>query len=285
MEPQDTHFQLMAHGRKLNLREPVVMGILNITPDSFYDGGRYDNPDAALAHTERMLIEGAKIIDIGAFSSRPGSIAPSLEEEWQRLAHILPVLRKRFPQTWLSIDTYRAEIVRRAAAEGVDLINDISAGSVDDEMLSAVIAAGLPYILMHMQGTPDTMQQNPNYADVVAEVSNWFDTQVEALQKQGCTQLILDPGFGFGKTVEHNYSLLTALPQFLAKGFPVLVGISRKSMITKLLNIKKEAALNAGTVLHTYALMKGAHIIRTHDVREAVEVIAISEYIHSLQVQ
>jgi dihydropteroate synthase len=277
MKPEDTHFQLTANGRMLSLARPAVMGILNLTPDSFFDGGRYTAEDAALAQTERMIEEGAAIIDLGAVSTRPGSVAPDEAEEWKRIAAVLPQLRKRFPETWFSVDTYRAGIAERAAAEGIDLINDISGGVLDAGLLSAVAESKLPYILMHMQGTPQTMQQEPHYTNVVEEVSHWFDNKLAELKAQGISQIILDPGFGFGKTVEHNYQLLAALPEFVKKGFPLLAGISRKSMLTKLLGIKKEEALNATTAANTHALLLGANILRVHDVKEAVEVVRIHE--------
>jgi dihydropteroate synthase len=280
MKDQDTHFPLMANGRTLDLHEPVVMGILNITPDSFYDGGKYNDLDTALAQTEKMISEGACIIDIGAVSSRPGSIAPDLEEEWKRLSDILPEIRKRFPDVWLSVDTYRSEIVHRSAAEGIDIVNDISGGKLDNDLLTVVAETHLPYILMHMQGTPATMQQEPFYRNVVAEVMYWFDERISVLRKMGCNQFILDPGFGFGKTVKHNYQLLSHLDQIVAKGFPVLAGLSRKSMLTKLLNIKEEQSLNATSIANTYALVKGAKILRVHDVREAVEAIKIIHHMH-----
>jgi dihydropteroate synthase len=276
-KPEDTHFKLTANGRTLSLQKPVVMGILNLTPDSFYDGGRYTTADSALAQTERMVAEGAAIIDLGAVSTRPGSEAPDEAEEWRRIYEVLPILRRRFPQIWLSADTYRASVVQKAAAEGIDMINDISGGGLDDALVQAVAHTKLPYILMHMQGTPATMQQQPHYTNVVAEVSSWFDQKIAALQAQGVSQLVLDPGFGFGKTVEHNFRLLAALPQFAQKGFPLLAGISRKSMVTKLLGIKKEEALNATTAANTHALTGGAHILRVHDVKEAIQAVEIFE--------
>ncbi|MCU0432841.1 MAG: dihydropteroate synthase [Bacteroidia bacterium] len=282
-KPEDTHFKLTANGRLLALHRPVVMGILNLTPDSFYDGGRYTTADAALAQTERMVQEGAAIIDLGAVSTRPGSVAPDENEEWRRIYEVLPLLRRRFPEIWLSADTFRASIVQKAAAEGIDLINDISGGSFDSELISAVAESRLPYILMHIQGTPATMQQEPHYHDVVAEVSAWFDAKIAALQAQGITQIVLDPGFGFGKTVEHNYRLLAALPQFVQKGFPLLAGVSRKSMITKLLGIGKNDALSATTAVHTHALLRGAHILRAHDVKEAVQAVKIFEAVSEVK--
>jgi dihydropteroate synthase len=276
-KPEDTHFKLTANGRVLALNKPVVMGILNLTPDSFFDGGRYTTADAALAQTERMVAEGAAIIDLGAVSTRPGSDAPDEAEEWRRIYEVLPLLRRRFPHIWLSADTYRASVVQKAAAEGIDIINDISGGGMDAALVQTVAQTGLPYILMHMQGTPATMQHKPQYTNVVAEMSQWFDEKITALQAHGVSQLVLDPGFGFGKTVAHNFQLLAAVPQFVQKGFPLLAGISRKSMLTKLLSIKKEEALNATTAANTHALLGGAHILRVHDVKEAVETIGIFE--------
>lgn len=274
--PEDTHFQLTANGRRLELAQPVVMGILNLTPDSFYDGGRYTTADAALAQTERLLADGAALIDLGAVSTRPGSVAPDEAEEWNRLAQVLPLLRSRFPQAWLSVDTFRAGIARRAADAGADIINDISGGTLDADLLPTVAQTGLPYVLMHLQGTPATMQQAPHYTDVVAEVSTWMDERLAHLRAIGCTQVIVDPGFGFGKTMRHNYQLMAALPEFAQKGAPVLVGVSRKGMVTQLLGIHKDEALNATTALHVHALLGGARILRVHDVREALQAIAIT---------
>ncbi|MGL5892013.1 MAG: dihydropteroate synthase, partial [Bacteroidia bacterium] len=212
----------------------------------------------------------------------PGSAAPDEAEEWKRIVAVLPLLRKRFPETWFSVDTFRAGIVTRAAAEGTDLINDISGGAFDAGLLSAVAQSKLPYVLMHMQGTPQTMQQQPSYANVVSEVSAWMDEHIQQLREAGITQIITDPGFGFGKTMEHNYQLLGGLAEFVKKGFPVLAGVSRKTMITKLLEIKKEDALSATTAINTHALLRGAKILRVHDVKEAVQAVRICEVLQRL---
>lgn len=259
----------------LDFSTPQVMGILNVTPDSFYDGGKFLVPEAALQQTEKMLSEGASIIDIGAVSTRPGAVAPSPEEEWSRLEPVLSLLRDRFPQAVVSVDTWRAAIAEKAAAAGAGIINDISGGTMDPALFPVIAKLGLPYILMHIQGTPETMQENPQYDDVIKEVNLFFEARIDLLRMLGVRQIMLDPGFGFGKTVEQNYALLNALEKFRQLGCPVLAGLSRKSMIMKLLGILKKDALNATTALNMAALMNGAHVLRVHDVKEAVEVVRL----------
>ena len=278
---QDTHFQLH-DGRTLDLSGPVVMGILNVTPDSFFDGGKYERPEDALAQAEKMLQQGAVIIDIGAVSTRPGAVAPLEEEEWARLEPVLNLLREKLPQAILSVDTWRAVIAEKSVNAGAHIINDISGGTMDAAMFATVGKLGVPYILMHIQGTPETMQEDPQYDDVVKEVQQFFEERLAQLHHAGAMQVILDPGFGFGKTVEHNYQLLSALGVFVQMGHPVLAGLSRKSMTTKLLGIGKTEALNATTALNTIALQKGAKILRVHDVREAVECVRIFDYLQSI---
>ncbi len=269
---------LNCKGQLLDLSRPVVMGILNVTPDSFFDGGKYTEASTVLAQAEKMLREGAAILDIGGASSRPGAAEVSEAEEIRRVVPIIELLQKNFPDSILSVDTWRASVARASISAGASIINDISAGNLDPEMFQTVGQLGAPYVLMHMQGIPDTMQQNPHYEDVVTEVLDFFIHKIAALRASGVKDIVLDPGFGFGKTVEHNYALLRNLSVFQnVLGLPVLAGISRKSMICKPLGIKPSEALNGTTALHMVALQQGANILRVHDVREAVEVIRLWE--------
>lgn len=272
------------NGKIMDFTSPRVMGIVNVTPDSFYNGsgeaGKRGSVEAWKLQTanflkiaEGLVEEGAYIIDIGAVSTKPGAAEVSIEDEKRRLLPVLKEVRKEFPEIVISIDTYRSEIAKMAAGEGADMINDISGGTFDALMLSAIVHLNIPYIIMHIQGTPSTMQQNPTYKDVVKEVGRFLLDQARKLQESGHNQVILDPGFGFGKTVEHNYLLLQNLDHLVKSGYPVLAGLSRKSMINRVLNIKPEEALNGTTVLNTIALLKGASILRVHDVKEAVEAI------------
>lgn len=272
---QDTHFTLQCGYRTLDLSAPVVMGILNVTPDSFFDGGKYMQPQQAVLRAEEMLGLGATVIDLGAASTRPGAIQPTVKEEWARLRPVLEEVRGAFPEAVLSIDTYRSEIALRAADRGANIINDISGGKMDAEMMAAVAKTGLAYVCMHMQGTPETMQHDPQYGDVVKEVGAFFAERLQTLDAAGVQNVILDPGFGFGKEVHHNYQLLKHLGTFAAFGKPLLAGVSRKSMITRLLDVKKDRALNGTTAVHMVALAKGAKILRVHDVREAMECIRV----------
>jgi dihydropteroate synthase len=256
------------------------MGILNLTPDSFYDGGRNVGLNNAIQRAGKMIDEGATIIDIGAVSTRPNAMEVSAEEEWGRLKDVLKELRKQFPDTILSVDTYRASIARRAADFGADMINDISGGQFDELMFETIAELGLPYVMMHIQESPATMQQNPVYNDVVDEISKFFKTRLSQLASLGKNEnIILDPGFGFGKTVGHNYELLRRFSEFKNIGCPLLAGLSRKSMINKVLEIKPEQALNGTTVLNTIALLAGANILRVHDVKEAVQAVKLVGYI------
>jgi dihydropteroate synthase len=279
------------NGRKMDFSKPRVMGVLNVTPDSFYDGrseawehggmeagkrGSLELPAVNfLERAKKMITQGAYIIDIGAVSTRPGATEVSAEEEKRRLIPVLKEIRKEYPDVILSIDTYRAEIAGMAAAEGADMINDISGGTFDPLMTSAIVHLGIPYIIMHIQGTPATMQLNPFYHNVVKEVGIFLLEQARKLHESGHDQVILDPGFGFGKTVEHNFCLLQNLDDLVQTGYPVLAGLSRKSMINRVLQIKPEDALNGTTVLNTIALMKGASILRVHDVMTAMEAIQL----------
>jgi len=261
----------------LTITKPLVMGILNLTPDSFYDGGRYATRDAWIAQTDKMILDGASVIDLGAVSSRPGATEVTEEEEISRLLPALELLTIRYPETVFSVDTFRSRVVKLAADAGAGIINDISGGSMDLELISAVAGTGLPYILMHMLGIPSTMQDKPDYDDLTAEVNMFFSQKLSVLQAAGISQVILDPGFGFGKSIQHNYKLLGNLNKFKQWGYPLLIGISRKSMIYNLLKIKPEDALTATSALHTIAILNGADILRVHDVKEAVQVIRLVE--------
>lgn len=255
---------------------PVVMGILNVTPDSFFDGGRYETEAAVIGRIHQIMEEGAGIIDIGAYSTRPGAAAVDPKEELARLAPAVELVRKYYPSVPVSIDTFRSEVAREIyQCLGEVIVNDISGGTMDPEMFGFIAETRLPYIMMHIQGTPQTMQKNPVYGDVVKEVYRFFEERTEALRAAGTENIILDPGFGFGKTLEHNYELMNRLDIFHKLGYPLLVGISRKSMIFRLLETTPAEALNGTTVLNTIALMKGASILRVHDVKEAVEAVKI----------
>lgn len=272
---------LNCRGRLLNLQKPVVMGILNVTPDSFFDGGRYSGPDAALRQAEKMLSEGAGILDIGGASSRPGAREVSVEEELNRVVPVIRQILAHFPEAFISVDTWRASVAYAAVEAGACIINDISAGRLDPDyfsMLGRLSKEGesVPYILMHMRGEPGTMQQNPVYQDVVQEVLDFFIERVAALHREGVTDIVLDPGFGFGKSVEHNFALLKHLSVFQnVMELPVLAGLSRKSMICRTLGVKPEQALNGTTALNMVALMQGASILRVHDVKEAIDLIKL----------
>jgi dihydropteroate synthase len=261
-------------GKLLDLSHPVVMGILNITPDSFYDGGCYPAIPDQLSRVEKMLDEGAAIIDLGAVSTRPGALPVDEEEEIRRLLPSLAAIQKHFPDSILSVDTFRSNVARIVIENGAGMINDIYAGRFDLKMIDTIQSAGIPYIMMHMQGNPANMQDSPYYHNIVEEITTFFIEQTMKFQN-GFNQIILDPGFGFGKTVKHNYQLLDAFQTFKTMGFPLMAGLSRKSMINRVLKTKPVEALNGTTVLNTIALMKGADILRVHDVKEAVEAISL----------
>jgi dihydropteroate synthase len=254
---------------------PLVMGILNITSDSFYDGGKFLSEKQYLNQAEKIIGEGADIIDIGAQSTRPGASEIGEQEETKLLIEAVKNIRKQFPEIILSADTYRAITAEKAADVGVDIINDISGGTMDEKMYVTISKLNIPYVLMHMQGTPATMQKNPSYENVTKEVKDFFKQQLALLEKINVNKIIIDPGFGFGKTQEHNYTLFRELEDFKTINKPLLVGISRKSMIWKLLGSSPEKALNGTTALNTIALMKGAKILRVHDVKEAMECVKI----------
>ncbi len=264
--------------RLLDFSRPKIMGILNLTPDSFYDGGRYRDEKQWVEQTRKMLEEGADIIDLGAVSTRPGAALVDIKEELQRLLPPLKLLVKNFPDALFSIDTYHAETAGRCVENGAHLINDISGGTFDDAMFDEVARLQVPYILMHIHGTPQTMQLQPLAKNIARHVRAFFEEKVAALRKKGVRNIILDPGFGFGKTLEANYELLKNLDSTRIDNLPLLAGISRKSMINKVLDTKPSEALNGTTVLHTLALLNGANLLRVHDVKEAGEAIALVEF-------
>lgn len=275
MSAQDTVFSqkiMRIFDQKAN---PVIMGILNITPDSFHDGGKYTNEAQWLKHAEEMLEHGADIIDIGGYSSRPGAQHISEEEEAERVLDAIRSVRAGFPDAVISVDTFRSEIARQAVECGANIINDISGGTLDDKMFETIVELKVPYILMHIKGTPQDMQKDPQYDYVVKEVFEFLKTRLEKLRSLGVDRIILDPGFGFGKTVDHNFELMRHLDKFTELGCPIMVGISRKSIVNKILNISSKDSVNGTSVLNTIALQKGARIIRVHDVKEAREVITI----------
>jgi len=262
-------------GRLVRLRPPVVMGILNTTPDSFVGASRMGSVARVVEAAGRMLEEGAAIVDVGGASSRPGSQAVDTAEERRRVIPAIEALHHRYPQALLSVDTWRADVASEAVAAGAGMVNDISSGSMDPEMLAHVATLGVPYVLMHMQGTPRTMQQAPAYRDVLAEVVQYLSERLHAAKRAGIADLVIDPGFGFGKTVAHNYTLLRGLPALKQLGVPLLAGLSRKRMINEVLGTTPEEALNGTTVLNTMALQHGADILRVHDVRQAVEAVKL----------
>lgn len=268
-------------GKLIDLTKPKVMGILNSTPDSFFSGSRVGNLDAALKVAEQMLTDGVDFLDIGGMSTRPNSDEVSENEELNRVIPLFEVILKEFPDALISVDTYRSKVAKEAVNAGAALVNDISAGSMDGEMFSTMAELKVPYILMHMQGKPKTMQQNPTYENVVIEINQFFSEKIRELNELGVNDILLDPGFGFGKTVEHNYELMQNLNLLGFEKFPLLVGVSRKSMVTRLLNVSATEALNGTTALHMIALERGAKILRVHDVKEAKEVVQIWEALHS----
>lgn len=268
-------FTLNCKGRLLVIREPIVMGILNITPDSFYSGSRTQQTDSALQKAEQMITEGATILDIGGQSTRPGSERLTADDELQRVIPVIQAIKQEFPNSFLSIDTYHSSVAAKAVQAGAAIINDISAGEMDDQMIATAAACNVPYIAMHMKGTPNDMQQNPTYANVTAEVVDYFIKKAEQCKEAGIKDVIFDPGFGFGKTIEHNFQLLQQLEAFQIFRKPVLAGLSRKSFIYKTLGVTANEALNGTTVLNTIALTKGAAILRVHDVKEAAEAIKL----------
>ncbi|MCD4792503.1 MAG: dihydropteroate synthase [Bacteroidales bacterium] len=271
------------NGKLLDLSSPIVAGILNITPDSFYDGGKYINEPHILKRVEEIINEGGTIIDIGAYSSRPGADHVSEEEELNRLIRALKIIRKKLPDVIISVDTFRSAIAGYVVKEfNVDIINDISGGNFDDDMFETIARLQVPYVLMHMKGTPQNMQDNPYYDDLLKEILIFFAEKVQEAKQIGINDLIIDPGFGFGKTTDHNFELLKNLDRLKKLDCPILVGISRKSMVFKLLNEIPENVLSGTVALNMAALEKGANIIRVHDVKEAVQTIAVFNKLNSV---
>jgi dihydropteroate synthase len=263
-------------GRLVDLSTPKVMGILNITPDSFYDGGKYKDEKSILKQVENMLREGASFIDVGAYSSRPGAAHVSEEEELNRIVPIVELLVSNFPDIYLSIDTFRSKVAKKCIETGAALINDISGGQLDERMIPVIGELQVPYIIMHMRGTVQTMQQHTQYDDMIKEIIYYFSERISEVKKHQITDVIIDPGFGFSKTLEQNYELLNKLELLNILEKPMLVGVSRKSMIYKLLETSPNEALNGTSVINTIALQKGVKILRVHDVKEAMECIAIT---------
>lgn len=270
------------NGRLLDLSQPVVMGIINVTPDSFFDGGKYKTEKKVVKRAEEILEQGGAVIDIGAVSTKPGSEGISTKDEIERLLPAVKAVKKEFPNAFISIDTYRSWVALKIIEEcGPCMVNDVSGGNFDDHMFDTIGKLGVPYVLMHMQGTPLKMQQNPEYGDIIRDISMFFTEQVKKLTKAGVKDVIIDPGFGFGKNLEHNYELLNRLDSFKVFQLPLMVGVSRKSMICKLLKLNPENALNGTSVVNTLALMGGADILRVHDVSEAVEAVRILNMVRS----
>lgn len=269
-------------GQLYQLDRPWIMGILNVTPDSFFDGGRYTQQEVIRNQIQKMITEGADIIDVGAYSTRPGAEHISPKEEIYRLQPALKILSEEFPEIIVSVDTFQAETARASIDLGAHVINDISGASLDKDMITTVAELNVPYILMHIQGTPKDMQLNPQYDKVFKEVSYFFSNQLRKLEDAGVNDIILDPGFGFGKSLEHNYQLLNRLNEFAMFEKPLLVGLSRKSMINKLLGITPDEALNGTSILNTLALSRGAQILRVHDVKEAREAVKIITFTQNL---
>jgi len=259
-------------------KNAIVMGILNLTTDSFFDGGKYINEKQIISKCKSMLDEGATIIDIGAQSSRPGATQMSAKDELKKLLPIIKLLKNNFPSIIISIDTFWAKTAHETIEAGADIINDISAGEMDKNMFKVIAKHNAPYIIMHMQGTPQNMQKNPTYNNIVNEVVDYFDNKIKELKTLNISTIIIDPGFGFGKTVEHNYQLLNNLDAFKKFNLPLLVGASRKSMIYNLLDTNSEKALNGTSVINTIALQNGANILRVHDIKEAKECIKITTF-------
>ena len=262
-------------GQLIDLVSPKVMGILNVTSNSFFDGGKFKTESLILSQVEKMLSDGATFIDIGAYSSKPSAEFVSEKEELQRIVPIVQLILEKFPETLISIDTFRSEVAKACLENGAAIINDISAGNLDDKMLEIIAKYNVPYIMMHMRGTPQTMQTMTNYDNIVKEILFYFSERVSKARSYGINDVVIDPGFGFAKTVEQNYEVLQKLGLFEILELPLLVGFSRKSMIYKILNSNAQEALNGTTALNTIALTKGAKILRVHDVKEAIECVTL----------
>jgi dihydropteroate synthase len=274
-----TNKTLNVNGRLIDLETPRVMGILNVTPDSFYDGGRFESDSAILRHVEEMLTEGADFIDVGGYSTRPGAAEITVKEESERVLKVIKSIKKHFSDTAISIDTFRSEVASAAIAEGAGLINDVSGGQLDEKMFEMVARLKVPYILMHMRGNPKTMTKLTMYDDLITDLINFFHHRINVLTTLGVKDIIIDPGFGFAKTREQNFHVLDKLDSLKIFGRPILTGLSRKSIVWKTLDISAEEALNGTTALHAIALYKGASIIRAHDVKECVQVIRLIEQV------
>lgn len=273
-------FTLNCNGKLLVIDKPIVMGIINATPDSFYPGSRIQHTDDILYKAENMLNDGAVILDVGGQSTRPGSEQVGAEEELKRVIPAIEAITKNFPKALISVDTFYASVLKAAVEAGANIANDVSAGSIDDELLPMVASLKVPYVLMHMKGHPQTMQMNPVYDNVVTEVYDALNIKKQELKQSGINDIIIDPGFGFGKTIQHNFQLLKGLSFFKEMEAPLLVGVSRKSTVYKTLQVTPQEALNGTTVLHTIALLNGASILRVHDVKEACEAIRlVNEYL------
>lgn len=268
-------------GKLIDLSSPKVMGILNVTPDSFFDGGTYKDEKSIIDQVKKMLNDGAAFIDIGGYSSRPGADFVSEDEELQRVVPIVALILKHFPEALISIDTFRSRVAEQSINAGAALINDISAGKLDTNMLATIGKLGVPYIMMHMRGNPKTMQQHTNYKDLIKEVISYFAERISAAHNERINDIIIDPGFGFAKTLDQNYELLNAMELLQVLEKPILAGVSRKSMIYKLLNTTAEHALNGSSALNMIALQKGASILRVHDVKEALECVTLFNKLNS----
>ena len=268
---------LRVRDKLMDLSSPKVMSILNVTPDSFYDGGLYVRESSLLKQVEKMVVDGADFIDIGGYSSRPGAEDISIAEEWKRVGPAIQSIKKEFPSVLLSIDTFRSQVAQKAVDEGCDMVNDISAGQLDKEMFKTVAALQVPYVIMHMRGTPQTMTSFAQYENLIKEIIDYFHGILYQLNAFGVKDVLVDPGFGFAKTVDQNFELLSRLEQLHILDKPMVIGLSRKSMVWKTLNTSAEFALNGTTSLNTIALLKGAAILRVHDVKEAKEVIGLFE--------
>ena len=288
MENKDTIFSkkstINCNGSLLDFSVPRIMGILNVTPDSFYDGGYYYDPQSLSQRIKQLVEEGADIIDVGGYSSRPGADHIPAEEEWGRLEPVLKRIREEYPEAIVSVDTFRAGIAREAVETyKIDIVNDISAGELDENMFGTIAELQVPYIMMHMKGTPQNMKEMAMYDDLIGEVMDYFSHKYEQLRRMGVNDVIIDPGIGFGKNIEHNFLLMKKLEQFQVFNLPLLLGISRKSMIFKTLNIEPSDALNGTTVMNTVGLLSGADILRVHDVKEAREAIKLVQKLQNAQ--
>ena len=270
---------LNINGGVFDLSSPKIMGVLNVTPDSFYDGGVFSNEKKILAQVEKMTLDGADIIDIGGFSSKPGAKTISLKEEEKRVIPIIKLINKTFNKIIISVDTFRSEIAEKSLNEGASIINDISGGDLDKNIYQISYKYKAPYIMMHMNGVPSNMQNNPKYENINHDIIKDFTSKIDSAEKKGVCDIIIDPGFGFGKTIQHNYQILNNLKLYTVLKKPILVGISRKSMIYKLLKTDPSKALNGTTSLNTIALINGANILRVHDVKEAKEVIKLYSFL------